>query len=247
MTKMRRPLPPARARRSVGVAALLSLALAAPGHASDRQAAARPACEPAAGETPTIVFTDPTIEAEPASDLGRSALRVSIPAGGATVGGVALTDRTLANGSIEVDLLSRLATDAPAGSRGFAGIAFRAAADASTYEAIYLRPTNARAREQIRRNHSTQYISFPEYPWFRLRKERPGHYESYVDIQPGVWTHLRLEISGEEALLFVNRAEQPALVVTDLKLGGDRSGQVGLWIGSGTVAYFADLVVNGCR
>ena len=58
---------------------------------------------------------------------------------------------------------------------------FRVAADASKYYGIYLRPTNARADDQVRRNHSTQYISFPDYLWLRLRTETPGKYEYYVD------------------------------------------------------------------
>ena|SRR5258708_28541659 len=41
-----------------------------------------------------------------------------------------------------------------------------------------------RADDQLRRNHSTQYISEPEWPWPRLRSEAPGVYESYVDLVP---------------------------------------------------------------
>jgi hypothetical protein len=44
-----------------------------------------------------------------------------------------------------------------------------------------LRPTNGRADDQVRRNHSTQYISYPDFPWYRLREETPGMYESYSD------------------------------------------------------------------
>lgn len=233
-------------RRRGRLVLLLTLSMAALGQAPTAEAQTCDRGERNLASMPRIIFTDPTIEVEPVTEHERSTLRVRIPEGGATVGGVALVDRSLANGSIEVDLLSRLADDAPEGSRGFAGIAFRAAPDASRYEAIYLRPTNGRARDQIRRNHSTQYISYPDYPWHRLREEAPGHYESYVDLQLGVWTRLRLEIAGDEALLFVNGGEQPALVVRDLKLGSERSGQVGLWIGSGTIAHFAGLRVNGC-
>ena len=67
------------------------------------------------------------------------------------------------------------------GTRGFVGIAFRLQNDMRTYDAFYLRPTNGRADDQERRNHATQYISHPDWPWFRLRKETPSRYESYVD------------------------------------------------------------------
>ena len=101
-------------------------------------------------------------------------------------------------------------------------------------------PTIGRADDQLRRNHSIQYISIPEYEWFRLRDETPGKYESYVDLVPGEWTKLRIEVSGVKMRLYVNGASQPALVVNDLK-HGDSTGSVALWIGPGTEAYFANL------
>jgi len=41
----------------------------------------------------------------------------------------------------------------------------------------------------------------------------------------------------------VNGAEQPCLIVNDLKLGTVQ-GQVGLWIGLGTQAHFSDIQVT---
>ena len=38
----------------------------------------------------------------------------------------------------------------------------------------------------------------------------------------------------------MNGAAQPALIVNDLKRGAT-SGQIGLWIGAGTEAYFRNL------
>jgi hypothetical protein len=146
------------------------------------------------------------------------------------------------NGTIELDLAGSPAPGAPADSRGFVGIAFRIQPNASAYEYIYLRPTNGRVEDQLRRNHSTQYASHPDYPWFRLRKETPGLYESYVDLQPGEWTKVRVAVSGRQAQLYVNGAAQPCLIVKDLKLG-DLSGSVGLWIGQGTEAHFSRLVI----
>jgi hypothetical protein len=113
----------------------------------------------------------------------------------------------------------------------------------SHYEAFYLRPTNGRADDQLRRNHSTQYISHPDFPWDRLRREHPGVYESYVDLVPGEWTKIRIVVSGEKARLFVHGAEQPVLIVNDLKHGQSR-GRVALWIGNGTEAWFSNVVVK---
>src|SRR6266404_4561248 len=95
------------------------------------------------------------------------------------------------NGTLEVDIAAEPAKGAIEGARGFAGLAFRVT-EPPHYEAFYLRPTNGRADDKLRRNHSTQYISEPEWPWERLRKETPGIYESYVDLEPAVWTHVRI-------------------------------------------------------
>jgi hypothetical protein len=113
----------------------------------------------------------------------------------------------------------------------------------SHFECFYLRPTNGRANDQLRRNHSTQYISHPDFPWYRLREETPGVYESYTDLVPGAWTPIRIVVSGIQAQLYVNGAEQPCLVVNDLKLG-ETQGQIALWIGAGTEAYFSTVVVK---
>jgi hypothetical protein len=60
---------------------------------------------------------------------------------------------------------------------------------------------------------------------------------------PGQWTHLRLEVSGVTARLFVNNGQQPALIVRDLK-GGDASGAIALWSHASTDAHFANLSVH---
>jgi hypothetical protein len=147
------------------------------------------------------------------------------------------------NGTIEIDVSGAPAAGARADVRGFVGIAFRVKAEDSKYECFYLRPTNGRADDQLRRNHSTQYISSPDYPWERLRKENPGVYESYVDLEPGVWTKLKIVVDGVRAQLYVNGASQPCLIVNDLKLGETR-GQIALWIGLGTEAYFSNLKIT---
>jgi hypothetical protein len=145
------------------------------------------------------------------------------------------------DGAIEVDLAGQPAAGAGSGARGFIGIAFRLQAD-GRYEYIYLRPTNGRADDQVRRNHSTQYSSHPDFDFARLRQEAPEKYESYVDLQPGVWTKYRIEVEGRKAQLYVNGAEQPCLVVDDLKLE-PREGRVALWVGPGTEGYFANLKI----
>jgi hypothetical protein len=151
---------------------------------------------------------------------------------------------SFSSGVIEAEIAGAPASQSPGGARGFVGIAFRVQQDRKTYDAFYLRPTNGRAEDQERRNHSAQYISHPDWPWFRLREETPSRYESYVDLEPGTWTKVRIEVNGDKARLYVHGNEQPALIVNDLKTGVDGEGAIALWIGPGTVAHFRELKVD---
>ncbi len=150
------------------------------------------------------------------------------------------------NGVIEVDVAGRPVAGAQQAARGFIGVAFHVSPTASHYECIYVRPTNGRAADQRRRNHSTQYVSYPDFSWQSLRESEPGKYESYVDLVPGEWTQLRIEVSGTMAQLFVHGAEQPSLVVNDLKRGGI-GGAIALRIGPGTEGYFSNLRISPDR
>jgi hypothetical protein len=149
-----------------------------------------------------------------------------------------------ANGIIEVEVAGEPAPGAGSGARGFVGIAFRLQDDMQTYDAFYLRPTNGRAEDQERRNHAAQYISHPEWPWFRLRRETPSKYESYVDLEPGVWTKIEIEVRGNRARLHVHDQEHPTLIVNDVKSGASARGGIALWLGPGTIAHFRSLVVE---
>jgi hypothetical protein len=148
------------------------------------------------------------------------------------------------NGVIEAEIAGSPGPGAGEGARGFVGIAFRLQNDGTTYDAFYLRPTNGRAEDQERRNHAVQYVSHPDWPWFRLRKETPSRYESYVDLMPGVWTKVKIDVRGERARLYVHDQEQPTLVVNDLKTGVQGRGAVALWLDRGTVAHFRNLRVE---
>jgi hypothetical protein len=151
---------------------------------------------------------------------------------------------TFGDGSIDVELAGTPDTAVFKDARGFVGIAFRVQDDLRTYDAFYLRPTNGRADDQVRRNHSVQYISHPAWPWFRLRSETPEKYESYVDLVPGAWTRVRIEVRGTQGRLYVHGQAQPTLIVNDLKTGSGAKGGIALWIDVGTQAHFRNLVVT---
>jgi hypothetical protein len=156
---------------------------------------------------------------------------------------VKLKGTNLKNGTIEVKVLSRLKKNAPASARGFIGVAFRINDSSTKFESIYIRPTNGRADDQVRRNHSVQYYSYPDYPFDRLRKEAPEKYESYADMELNRWITLRIEVKDEKARLYIDNAQQPCLIVNDLKHGPNTSGAVALWVDMGTEGYFSDLKI----
>ena len=78
------------------------------------------------------------------------------------------------DGTIQIDVAGAPRPGTPPDSRGFIGVSFRTGAHGAWSDVFYLRPTNGRADDQLRRNHAVQYASDPEFPWYRLRKESPG-------------------------------------------------------------------------
>jgi hypothetical protein len=179
----------------------------------------------------------------PTTFKGRAAVQVVAAPDAPNASSYAVVkDVSFRDGTIEVDLAGQPGAGAASGARGFIGIAFRLQGD-GTYEYIYLRPTNGRADDQVRRNHSTQYSAHPDFDFARSRKEAPEKYESYVDLEPGVWTKYKIEVSGRTARLYVHGAEQPCLIVNDMKLE-PRAGGVALWVGPGTEGYFANLKIT---
>lgn len=180
-----------------------------------------------------------------ARQAGNALLQTVPPQPGQLLETLAILEGTdFGDGVVELEVAGASAPGASGGARGFVGLAFRVQPDRQTYDAIYLRPTNGRADDQVRRNHSVQYIAHPHWPWERLRRESPEKYESYVDLVPGVWTHLRIEVRGATARLFVHGQTQPTLIIHDVKSGASGRGALALWIGPGTVAHFRNLQVR---
>lgn len=207
---------------------------------------------PAAGETKrfdlatTEKLTPQSVEVTAVRHEGRAAVRLfESPAVAKpdTESIAIVAGSTFENGTIEIDLAGAPSGDASEGARGFVGIAFRVSDDRSRFECIYLRPTNARADDQLRRNHTTQYISHPDYPWYRLRKETPGVYESYADMEIGKWTHMKIVVRGQTARLYVNHSPQPVLVVNDMKHPA-APGSIALWVGPEAYGWFSNLRVT---
>ena len=115
--------------------------------------------------------------------------------------------------------------------------------DDTRYESIYLRPTNGRCDDQVRRNHSVQYYAYPDHKYNILRIASPEMYESYADIGLEEWITMKIVIKVTQAELYLNDSKYPVLIVNDLK-NGISSGAVALWSDVGTDAHFRNLRIT---
>jgi len=177
---------------------------------------------------------------------GKPALRITEkeatgPSGGGAL--ATLTGLAFRDGVIDVDVAGLPIKNAAGFARGFIGVKFRIQPDGNHFEQIYLRPENGRSPDQVRRNHSVQYVAGPGWTWERLRAEEPSKYEAYTDLRVGEWTHMRIVVQGRNASLYVDHAAQPCLVVQDMK-NGESEGVIGLWIGPEAEGYFSNLKVT---
>jgi len=190
------------------------------------------------------------VTAERAEIDGRVCTRVTLTAEAtAGVAGIDYIDMptflripaNFVNGSISVDIRSRLRSDAPDYARAFAGIAYRISADCQRFEAVYVRPLNGLKLNPPapRDQRALQYFVYPDWKFDRLRDAYPdGRYEAGADIGPDEWLHLKLDIVGRQVIALINGTE--VLSIEEAK-NEAASGDIGLWVDIGTEAYFSDL------
>lgn len=140
-------------------------------------------------------------------------------------------------GIIEVELLGE---NNP--GKSFIGIAFNIQ-DSETYEAVYFRPFNFVATEQIRKEHMVQYIHHPEFTWYKLRESRTGEFENEIPHppDPDKWFKARIEVSETQVRVFVDEIAEPVLTVD--RLTSSTSKTIGLWTGHGSSGRFRNLVL----
>ena len=160
-------------------------------------------------------------QAKPTEYQGRKSLYLD---GGAAI----LKDFEMRDGIIDVDVAT------PA-SRGFFGLQFRLDKDGANGEWVYLR------------QHKSGYPDAMQYtPVLNTGANwqiynGPG-FTGAVDIPKDVWFHLRLEVTGAQAKLFVKDMDKPALVMDDLK-SGIQKGQVALHVLTGAT-YFSNFEIQ---
>jgi hypothetical protein len=197
--------------------------------------------------TQTFALTDVTglipkkVDVKAVEYKGRKAVLITSPS--EEDGFAVLPGTDFQDGTIEAEIALKITTPPGVRMPGFVGIGFRARPDASHYDLFYLRPGNSHADDQAMRNHSVQYVALPDFDWSKLRREWPYVYESYANLQFETWTHVKIEVKGRTAKLFLNGSENPNLVVNGLK-GEDLHGAVALWGYQGEEAYFSNVRIT---
>jgi hypothetical protein len=160
-------------------------------------------------------------QAKIAEYQGRRALLLD---GGAAV----LKDFELRDGVFDVDVAT------PA-KRGFFGIQFRLDKDGANGEWVYLRQHKSGLPDAM------QYTPILNTGANWQIYSGPG-FTGAVDIPKEMWFHLRLEVAGAQAKLYVKDMNQPALVMDDLK-SDVQKGQVALYVLTGET-YFSNFEVQ---
>ena len=143
-------------------------------------------------------------------------------------GAATVKDFEMRDGVVDVDVAT------PA-RRGFFGIQFRIAADGANAEWVYLRQHKSGLPDAL------QYTPVLNTGLNWQLYSGPG-FTGAVEIPKEVWFHLRLEVVGAQAKLYVADMERPALVMNDLKSGVQR-GQVALAVLTGAT-YFSSFEVR---
>lgn len=169
---------------------------------------------------------------------GSSIAKPSEKKGAIVLNGIVwLKDYEFSEGTIEIDLKGRDVLQ-----KSFIGIAFHGV-DTVTYDGVYFRPFNFRNSDPVRKIHAVQYISEPDYPWHRTRKEFDGVYEKAVTPAPNgeEWFHAKIVVDGKTVTVYVNGSTTPSLTVT--KLNNRTSGRIGFW-NNELDGEFARLVIT---
>ena len=193
---------------------LMGLAVAAAGLAADSV----PAPLPVPPDSPRW---DLQGEAKVADYQGRKCL--ALDAGAAIV-----KDFEMRDAVIDVDVAT------PA-KRGFFGLQFRLADDGATAEWVYLRQHKSGLPDAM------QYTPVLHTGANWQLYNGPG-FTGAVDIPKDVWFHLRLEVAGAQAKLYVGDMAKPALVMDDLKTGVQK-GQIALYVLTVEI-YFSNFQVQ---
>jgi sugar lactone lactonase YvrE len=145
----------------------------------------------------------------------------------ALMGTAILKDVEFENGTIECDIAMKAA------ARSYPGVLFRHRSDGE-HERIYLRPHRSPLY-----GDAVQYVaSFHGVDSWQLYNG-PGLTAAAV-IPTDRWVHMKIEVLGTQARVFLDHAPQPVLVIGDLK-HGRASGRLGLTTVADGTAFFSNF------
>ena len=143
-------------------------------------------------------------------------------------GAATLKDLKMRDGVIDVDVAT------PA-TRGFFGVQFRISDDDANAEWVYLRQHKSGLPDAI------QYTPVLNTGLNWQIYNGPG-FTAAVDIPKDVWFHMRVEVAGAQAKLYVKDMDKPALIMNDLK-SGVQQGRIALAVLTGAT-YFSNFEVH---
>ncbi len=149
-------------------------------------------------------------------------------------GAAVLKDFEMRDGVLDVDVTT-------SATRGFFGFDFRIDPDGANYDEVYLRPHKSGLPDAL------QYTPVLKTGRNWQIFSGPG-FTNAVDIPKDEWFHLRLEVRGAQAKLYVGDMGKPALVMDDLK-SNVQKGQVALYdlIGATCFANFTVTTLPDAR
>jgi len=144
------------------------------------------------------------------------------------IGFAYLKDVEFENGIIEVDIAVNID-----GKRTYPGIIFRMQSE-ENYERFYIRP------------HRSPY--YPDALQYTPVINGIACWQLYsgdgftaeADIPQDEWFHLKMEIMGKQARVFIGDSERPALVINNLKHGKSR-GTIGVFGQKDRTAFFSNF------
>jgi sugar lactone lactonase YvrE len=137
-----------------------------------------------------------------------------------------LKDLEFENGIIEVDI----AVD---GTRSYPGIVFRMQSE-QDYERFYIRPHRSNLYPDVLQ-YTPAFNGVDSWQLYNGEGFTAG-----ASIPVNQWIHLKIEISGKQARIYLDNEEKPALVITDLKHGITR-GTIGVFGPKNKTAYFSNF------
>jgi len=142
------------------------------------------------------------------------------------------------NGIIEFDVRGE-----DVKQHSFVGIAFHGTNN-ETFDAIYLRPFQFRAQDEISRSRAIQYISLPGFTWRTLREKFPNKYEQAITPapDPDSWIKVQIVIKGKTVSAYINGSKEPSLVVE--KVNSINTGAVGFYVADTSGGDFANITIT---